>query len=231
MRKVEEATRAEIERIEWARRAVSAAGEFPELPSTEVLAATAVGAADGVAPSGGGSGGGSGSGGGGGGGGGGAGGDGGDGALSDLVKWVCIRVPRGGVSRQSVLMDTPYGRFAVLVPAGLPPGTPLLVPVPASGAPTQIGTPPTADRALEGAKEAQLRDLLRRGFSASEAAAYCDGVSPVEELAELIRSEGVALEAADGEVGEAADGDGDGVTEPLLPTPRAGGASSFCVVS
>eukprot|EP00965_Chrysotila_dentata_P097335 3216946-Pleurochrysis_carterae.AAC.1 len=31
-----------------------------------------------------------------------------------------------------VLVDTPYGRFAVLVPSGMAPGSPLLVPLPVS---------------------------------------------------------------------------------------------------
>ena len=47
-----------------------------------------------------------------------------DGVLGDVrtdetgLRWVCIRIPRG--AGKSVLMDTPFGRFAVLVPAGLP---------------------------------------------------------------------------------------------------------------
>ena len=122
-------------------------------------------------------------------------------------------------------MDTPYGRFAVLIPPGLPAGTPLLVPVPSSGAPAQIGASP-GDIELDKKKEAQLTELLSRGFSAAAAAPYCDGVSSVDELAELIRSDGDALEHTDAGL----DLDGD-AAEPLLRTPRAGGSSSFCVVS
>ena len=91
-------------------------------------------------------------------------------------------------------------------------------------APSQIGASPT-DRELDRQKEGQLRELLSRGFSAAAAAPYCDGVS-VDELAELIRSDGDALEHADAGL----DLDGD-AAEPLLRTPRAGSSSNFCVVS
>jgi hypothetical protein len=239
VRAVEAATREEIESIEWARRAVSASGDFPEVPATAVLSATEVDHSYG---------------------GGGGGGEGREGApLSELIRWVCIRVPRGRISsRRSVLMDTPYGRFAVLIPAGLPPGAPLLVPVPASGAPAQIGSsnaPPRTregDDTIEQARNAQLSELVRLGFSAAEAAHYCDGVTPVEQLAELIRSDSAALEHTEaaendmdaGEADEAAIGDEDvgrvqdEAMGARVGTPRGGGgaaggggASSFCVVS
>ena len=97
------------------------------------------------------------------------------------------------------------------------------MPIPASGAPTQIGAPPT-DRELDEAKERQLRELLARGFRAAEAVGYCDGTSSVDALAELIQSDGDALAHTDA-------GEVDGGAEPLLRASRAGGTSSFCVVS
>ena len=151
----------------------------------------------------------------------------GSGALSELMHWVCIRVPRGPVGGTSVLMDAPYGRFAVLVPLGLAPGTPLLVPVPAAGAPTQIGAAHSprrhANAELEAAREAQLQALIERyGIAAAEAAQYCDGVTPVEELVETIQTDAAALEHTDL--------DAEVATVDEVATPRSGG-SHFCVVS
>ena len=126
-------------------------------------------------------------------------------------------------------MDTPYGRFAVLIPPGLPAGTPLLVPVPAAGAPTQVGHSSGGghsgggsslrDPEREAAKEEQLRELLEvHGVSAAEAAQYCDGVTPVAELLEMIASDAQALEHHE-EVPSAEEG---------ASSPKG---SSFCVVS
>ena len=207
VRRVEEATREEYAERDWQRRAVSALGDFPELPAP--IVATAVDEQP------------NGSGGGGGGGGNGE-------ALNELVRWVCIRVPKGRVGGRSVLMDTPYGRFAVLIPPGLPAGTPLLVPVPAAGAPTQVGHSSGGhsgggsslrDPEREAAKEEQLRELLEvHGVSAAEAAQYCDGVTPVAELLEMIASDAQALEHHE-EVPSAEEG---------ASSPKG---SSFCVVS
>ena len=209
VRRVEQATREESEQLEWARRVVSSTGEFPELPAgtarglapPPTLAAHAVGAGIGEGS-----------------------------ALDDLVRWVCVRVPANSAPMDSVLMDTPYGRFAVLIPAGLPAGTPLLVPVPASGAPTVVGTAPAA-REREAAKEAQLCGLLEQyGLSAQEAAPYCDGVTPIEELAALIRSDADALERSDGAATDADDA-AEGAMERGGGGGGGGGGSSFCVVS
>ena len=204
VRRVEAVTREENAHMAWARRAVEASGDFPSLPAP--ITAMAVGGGPGdEAPH----------------------GEGGEGALAELVKWVCIRVPRGRTGGTSVLMDTPYGRFAVLIPLGLPPGTPLLVPVPASGAPTQIGhAAPGMAAERDAAKEEQLQALLERGFAAAEAAGYCDGVTPVDELVETIRDDADTLEHT--ELDACAEGD----TPRVVETPRAGaGRSNICVVS
>ena len=211
VRMVEAVYREEIEEREWARRAVSASGDFPELPRDHqvVLSATAVGAVGDVPET--------------------------DSALSELVRWVCITVPGGDQSRRrrSVLMDTPYGRFAVLIPAGLAEDVPLLVPVPASGAPTQIGTTAapsgSSRRLLEEAKQSQLNGLLERGFSTEEAALYCDGTSTVDQLAELISSdEQHALAHNDADF----DAEADAGQEAGAAVGRGGArGSNFCVVS
>ena len=127
-----------------------------------------------------------------------------DGVLGDVrtdetgLRWVCIRIPRG--AGKSVLMDTPFGRFAVLVPAGLPPGSPLLVPLPAATDDDEVGRKLRLSAemdAKEQAREAQLLELMGRGVSAQEAAQYCDGVTAVDELAALIASDAAALEAGE----------------------------------
>ena len=213
VRMVEAVYREEIEEREWARRAVSASGDFPELPHGHpVLSATAVGAVGELPEA--------------------------DSALSELVKWVCIQVPASAgdhARRRSVLMDTPYGRFAVLIPAGLAEGVPLLVPVPASGAPTQIGTTAapsgSSRRLLEEAKQSQLNGLLERGFTTEEAALYCDGTSTVDALAELISSdEQHALEHTDAELDAEAEAGSD--AEQVAAAARGGPkGSNFCVIS
>ena len=43
-----------------------------------------------------------------------------------------------------------------------------------------------AEAEREAQREAQLASLLAQGFDAHEAAPYCDGVTPVEQLVELI---------------------------------------------
>ena len=139
------------------------------------------------------------------------------------LRWVCIRIPKG--AGKSVLMDTPFGRFAVLVPAGLPPGSPLLVPLPAATDDDEVGRKLRLSAemdAKEQAREAQLLELMGRGVSAQEAAQYCDGVTAVDELAALIASDAAALEA-----GEEAS-----IEEPQAPgSHHARGGSSFCIVS
>lgn len=206
---VEAAYREELAEREWERRAVSAAGDLPDIPDGHtLLSATAVGSIEGE----------------------GGGGE-GSAALNELVKWVCINVPAGsGMRRRSVLMDTPYGRFAVLIPSGLAPGTPLLVPVPASGAPTQIGSTVTNDPAVrkkEEAREAQLAALVERGFAPSEAAQYCDGTSSIEELVELMSSDEHALAQ---QASEDDDGLEDDADAGLVPAPSKRGGSNFCTV-
>ena len=46
------------------------------------------------------------------------------------ARWVCIKIPPGVRAGESLLMESPYGRFAVLVPSGTAAGEPLLVPLP-----------------------------------------------------------------------------------------------------
>lgn len=212
VRRVEAVYRQELEEREWARRAVSAAGELPELPDGHtLLSASAVGDRDAAGEQG--------------------------GALSELVKWVCVEVPSGGGRRRrSVLMDTPYGRFAVLIPPGLAPGTPLLVPVPASGEPNQIGMRAASSdpvlREKEAAKEAQLAALIERGFPPSEAAQYCDGTSSLEALVELMSSDDHALEElpTDADI-DAGEDEVSGAGSHRRGADRTGGGSNFCIVS
>eukprot|EP00900_Chrysochromulina_parva_P000317 jgi/Chrpa1/10286/Chrysochromulina_OHIO_Genome00002588-RA len=113
----------------------------------------------------------------------------------------------------------------VLVPAGLPPGSPLLVPLPAATDDDEVGRKLRLSAemdAKEQAREAQLLELMGRGVSAQEAAQYCDGVTAVDELAALIASDAAALEA-----GEEAS-----IEEPQAPSSHhARGGSSFCIVS
>ena len=121
-------------------------------------------------------------------------------------------------------MDTPYGRFAVLIPSGLSPGTPLLVPVPASGAPTQIGSTVPNDPAVrkkEEAREAQLAALVERGFAPSEAAQYCDGTSSIEELVELMSSDEHALAQQASEDDDGLEDDADAGLVPALASVAA----------
>ena len=159
--------------------------------------------------------------GGGGGGGGGAGGDGGDGALSDLVKWVCIRVPRRRLAAVRP-HGPPYGRLPSSCPRACP-GTPLLVPVPASA------------RRGSGRRRPPTRSRCGRPSCVISCGAASPHRRPPRTATASLPSKSSpahpigwrGARAADGEV-EAADGDrGDG---PLLP-PRALAASSFCVVS
>lgn len=102
-------------------------------------------------------------------------------------RWVCITVPTAG---EEVLMDTPHGRFAVLVPSGVAPGNPLLVPVPATDALRNVPKDDT-----EVARERQLDALLAHGYDATQVAPYCDGVSPTNVLLELIESDLCALDS------------------------------------
>lgn len=197
VRRVEAATFEELSARQWARRAVNATGVFPVVEPTLL-----------------------------------------DGVLGDVrtdetglrwvssdetgLRWVCIRIPRG--AGKSVLMDTPFGRFAVLVPAGLPPGSPLLVPLPAATDDDEVGRKLRLSAemdAKEQAREAQLLELMGRGVSAQEAAQYCDGVTAVDELAALIASDAAALEA-----GEEAS-----IEEPQAGSHHARGGSSFCIIS
>ena len=219
VRRVEEATLEEFSARQWMRRAAS--GDFPEIPppptvTPTLLNATPVGRRGGGsdhaavgpdqdAPNGG-------------------------GALSELVRWVCIRIPPRATAGETALMDTPYGRFAVLIPAGLPVGSPLLVPVPAGAThednERRASLPPAT--AMEAAREAQLASLMERGFSAQEAAQYCDGTSSVDDLEALIQEDTAVL-----------DGDADADGEAMLDEPNAGHAatattregSSFCLIS
>ena len=137
MRRVEAATLEELSARQWARRAVNASGVFPVVEPTmlDSAASHAVAAQQ----------------------------HGGGGVDSNGLRWVCIRIPEG--AGKSVLMDTPYGRFAVLVPAGLPAGSPLLVPLPAADADSAAERPVAVD-AKEHAREAQLTELVELGFSA-----------------------------------------------------------------
>tara|TARA_B100000795_G_scaffold229867_1_gene187085 strand:- start:728 stop:1069 length:342 start_codon:yes stop_codon:yes gene_type:complete len=113
----------------------------------------------------------------------------------------------------------------VLVPMGVEPGAPLLVPVPISTeAGTVTGTPPD-EHALS--REQQLRALMARGFDTHTAAPYCDGKSTAEALATLIASDAAELEEE--------------TANPRLRTPRStsrakasvggGSGSSACVIS
>ena len=99
-------------------------------------------------------------------------------------------------------------------------------PVPASGAPTQIGqvAQSASNAERDAAKEEQLRALLEHGFAAAEAAGYCDGVTPVDTLIATIRNDTTTLEDTELEMT-------DGETPRLISTPRGGGRSNICVVS
>ena len=72
------------------------------------------------------------------------------------------------------------------------------------------------------ARAAQLQELMGRGFAAHDAAPYCDGVSDVAALAELITSDAAALDAGDG------DGDGE---DGRRGRRGGGGPSPVCAVS
>ena len=64
---------------------------------------------------------------------------------------------------------------------------------------------------------------MGRGFAAHDAAPYCDGVSDVAALAELITSDAAALDAGDG--------DGDGEDGRRGRRGGGGGPSPVCAVS
>ena len=111
-----------------------------------------------------------------------------------------------------------------------------------------------AEAEREAQREAQLASLLAQGFDAHEAAPYCDGVTPVEDLAWLMTSDAAALDAAaacevDAVAGEAGGGaDGmlaavgnesvaaevavvDSAAPVAKAAPAKAGRSSVCVVS
>mmetsp|Transcript_55576 Transcript_55576/g.92055 ORF Transcript_55576/g.92055 Transcript_55576/m.92055 type:complete len:639 (+) Transcript_55576:44-1960(+) len=112
-------------------------------------------------------------------------------ASSATTRWVCITVPAEG---EQVVMDTPHGRFAVLVPSGVLPGNPLLVPLPATEA-LRAATSDATATARQAAREAQLKSLMELGFEAQVAAPYCDGVSSTDALVELIAGDHAVLDA------------------------------------
>ena len=75
---------------------------------------------------------------------------------------------------------------------------------------------------MEAAREAQLHGLMERGFSPQEAAQYCDGVSSLEDLVELITSDADALDRDDAAV--------DSISSGGRIDSRTGG-SSMCVIA
>ena len=138
-------------------------------------------------------------------------------------RWLQIAIPPGVQPGESIMMDTSEGRFAVLVPTGLAAGAPLLVPVPAAPEPAAGAAAALAADGRHAARAAQLQELMGRGFAAHDAAPYCDGVSDVAALAELITSDAAALDAGDG--------DGDGDDGRRGRRGGGGGPSPVCAVS
>ena len=199
VRRVEAAKLEEWSAQEWARRAVRASGIFPVVEPRSLHDAgravrspeQALSVLDGR--------------------------DGNDSSVAAQVRWVCIRTPPQ--AGKSVVMDTPFGRFSVLVPAGLPAGSPLLVPIPATDETIAkpLGAHDASLKLKEEARDEQLRALMQRGFAAQEAANYCDGTSTVEELAELIVSDNLALAEREPTAGDSA--------------CTSVGSSSVCLVS
>ena len=116
---------------------------------------------------------------------------------------------------------------------------PISAPLPST---PEVGT--EADR-LVLKREQQLATLVELGFRAPLAAPYCDGVTPVDRLVDLIMSDIAVLEEKERAAGGDDDASGGAKQSaapslvPLIATPRPGSAtprgsnakSSTCLVA
>ena len=97
------------------------------------------------------------------------------------ARWVVIKIPAGVRPGESLLMESPYGRFAVLMPSGMSAGDPLLVPVPRGGYPADSSDARPGGGAAEGGAAPPI--TAAEAGTAAEAAAEAAEAEAAEEAA------------------------------------------------